>query len=131
MTASLDPEVPTEATLDEVLEAQCLLIREQIIFALRVYKSLQPSMLHVALGTATPADLWKRILRELINEGVVQSTEVQLTSPRDRRQTYTILHLATNPYTLDPALTIATNPYNTASEASAAETKTTPISNAA
>jgi len=72
-------------------------IRDQIIFCLELYPCLMPSMLQVGLGTATPSVLWKAILEELVLEGIVCRTEVPLTSPRERRQTYTLLHLATNP----------------------------------
>lgn len=84
------------------LENFAQMLREKILFGLQVYPYLSPTMLHVFLQTATPAGIWKPILNELIVEGLVVSEEVTLTSPHERTQTYTILHLATTPYTAFP-----------------------------
>jgi hypothetical protein len=73
-------------------------LRRKILFGLYVYPYMNPSMLHVFLGTATPKALWKDvILKELIQEGHVTEDSVQLTSPHDRTQTYTILRLRATP----------------------------------
>jgi hypothetical protein len=81
-------------------EALEQILRDKILFGLTVYPALSPSMLHVFLGTATPKALWKDIvLEKLLLEGVVTKTEATLTSPYDRTQTYTVLHLTSNLYT--------------------------------
>ena len=72
-------------------------LREKILFGLSIYKYVTPTMLHTFLGTSTPASLWKEvILAELLADGTVVSDTVTLTSPHDRQQTYTILHLPEN-----------------------------------
>ena len=93
------PQAP-DAAADYVRQ-----LREKILFGLSVYHFLSPSMLHVFLGTATPASLWKdKILTELLEEGLVVKEDVQLTSPFERSQTYTILRLPDNKYKAPKAL---------------------------
>lgn len=75
-------------------------LRQKILFGLSVYPFLSPSMLHVFLGTSTPTSIWKeQVLRQLLEDGLVVQEDVQLTSPSDRSQTYTILRLADRAYT--------------------------------
>lgn len=106
MTSKNSPETLEEGvedtSLHKSLEDYTQLLREKIIFGLQVYPYLSPTMLHVFLGTAVSTHVWKPILNDLIVEGVVQKDEVQLTSPHDRVQSYTVLHLTTNPY-IQPA----------------------------
>lgn len=96
----------TEPTPDDAVstaaEEYIDILRTKILFSLKVYPFLSPSMLHVALGTATSTALWKPILEALIVEGKVNEAKVQLTSPHDRSQTYTILHLSDNTYVPAP-----------------------------
>jgi hypothetical protein len=74
-------------------------LEAKILFGLSVYPYLSPSMLHVFLGTATPASLWKdTILARLLTEGQVVQEEIPLQSPAGRSQTYTILRLPNNVY---------------------------------
>jgi hypothetical protein len=56
-------------------------------------------MINVAIGTATPKMLWRPILEQLIERGVVNKTEVTTQSVKERTQAYSIYHLASNPYT--------------------------------
>lgn len=75
-------------------------LRSKILFGLSVYPFVNPSMLHVFMGTSTPTSIWKdEVLEELIQEGLVVKEDVQLTSPSERSQTYTVLHLAEREYT--------------------------------
>lgn len=105
MTENSSPEpIEAEATtttsdlVASPLEDYSQILREKILFGLKVYPYLMPTMMQVFLGTSTPTKVWKPILEGLITEGLVGRQEVVLTSPYERIQTYTILHLTTNPY---------------------------------
>lgn len=88
-----------EEILQESANAYMAQLREKILFGLSIYKYLNPSMLHVFLGTSTPSSLWKdQVLEQLLAEGAVVKTDIQLTSPSERSQSYTILHLPENKY---------------------------------
>ena len=98
--SSADPMADPGPTITEAFETQVKLLREKIIFGLTIYPALSPSMLHVFLGTAQPKSIWKDVvLEQLISDGVVVKADVALTSPNDRAQTYTVLHLTSKPYT--------------------------------
>lgn len=90
---------PNSQELDDGLAGHVQMLREKILFGLGVYPYLSPTMLHTFLGTSTSTHVWKPILNQLIAEGLVVSEEAKLTSPHERQQSYTILHLATNQYT--------------------------------
>jgi hypothetical protein len=91
------PDISREDAADTYLDQ----LEAKILFGLKVYPFLSPSMLHVFLGTSTPTALWKdQVLARLIEEGKVISTTVSLTSPFERSQTYTVLHLVSNVYPL-------------------------------
>lgn len=85
---------------EEVVDATSLYVeqlRAKILFGLSIYKFVNPSMLHVFLGTSTPSAIWKeQVLAQLIEEGLVISETISLTSAADRAQTYTVLHLPEN-----------------------------------
>ena len=75
------------------------LMRDKIMHTLTVFPFLSASMLNMGIGTSTPTILWKPVLERLIDEGVV--TETSYTSKNHysgRLQSYTIYHLASNPY---------------------------------
>lgn len=74
-------------------------LEEKILHTLRIWPFISQSMLHVALGTATPTSLWKPIFQKLVDDGIIKQTQVSGMSPKDRAQTYTVFHLAENPYT--------------------------------
>ncbi len=110
MTEKVSPDVnstPTEGSLpstsqeedfNRALEEYPVLLREKILFGLKVYPFIGRSMLHQFLQTSTPASIWKPILNELIAEGLVIEEEVTLTTPHERTQTYNIIHLACYTY---------------------------------
>lgn len=82
----------------DALEDYMKILREKILFGLEIYPAISPTMLHTFLGTATSTHVWKPILNDLIAEGLVERTEVTLTSPHERVQTYTILHRTDKAY---------------------------------
>jgi hypothetical protein len=92
-------------------------LRQKILFGLRIYPYVNPSMLHVFLGTSTPSSLWKDlVLAGLIEEGLVVSETVTLTSPFDRSQSYTVLHLTENAYNATATATFDPQPRAALSE---------------
>lgn len=98
----VEAETEVEVSVTDAMSDYEGRLREKILFGLRVYPFVSPTMLHNFLGTSTSARLWKSILQELVGEGLITRTEVQLTSPHDRVQTYSVLHLTTNLYPQAP-----------------------------
>jgi hypothetical protein len=73
-------------------------VRERILHALEIFPFISSSMLHQAIGTATLGSLWKPVLNELIEEGLVVETTFSGKSSGGRTQSYSILHLPRNKY---------------------------------
>lgn len=71
---------------------------QRILHTLEVFPFLSSSMIHVGIGTASPTNLWKPVLQELVEVGKVSVTEITANSPSDRRQAYTIYHLPHRQY---------------------------------
>jgi hypothetical protein len=81
---------PTEAHED-------VPIREMILHILQIYPVISPTMLQNALGPWLKAALWRPVLDELIEEGlIVMTTETKIT-PRGRYNAYKKLSLAEQP----------------------------------
>lgn len=76
----------------------------RILHALEVFPFISASMLHQAIGTATPGKLWKPILEGLIEDGKVECYELSARSPTGRAQAYTIYHLPKNEYSYGGAI---------------------------
>lgn len=68
-------------------------IEEKILFVLRIYPRISPTMLQVGLGTSVSSKMWRPILDALIRKGLVKQEYVQETSPADRIQSYTVISL--------------------------------------
>ena len=87
INTEVDDESPSQAELaDEV-------IRQRIIYCLRIYPRVSMSMLQVGIGTSVPPKEWKRVLAKMTfdNEvGVV--TETHLT-PTGRVNTHNVICL--------------------------------------
>lgn len=104
-------ERTNEEALTDSANEYLLLLEQKILYGLSIYRFVSPSMLHVFLGTSTPASLWKdQVLQRLIESGQVISENVTLTSPFDRSQSYTVLHLPENVYEPPAALTPTVSP---------------------
>lgn len=87
-----------EITLDDSMAQVIELTRIRILHGLEIFPFISGSMLNQAVGTSIPGELWKPILAQLIDEGVVVETAHSAKSPTGRAQTYTIYHLAKNEY---------------------------------
>lgn len=74
-------------------------VRDKITHLLTIYPFLQPSMIHMGIGTSTPSELWKPILDSLKADGVIQESTVLTENAEGRKMSCTILHLTQNTYT--------------------------------
>jgi hypothetical protein len=72
--------------------------RARILHALEIFPFLQASAIHQAIGTSTPTQLWRPVLRTLVEEELVCETRISAKTPQDRNATYNIYHLRKNPY---------------------------------
>lgn len=68
-------------------------IRDKIIHTLTIYPQISPSMLQVGIGTAMPPTIWKPIMTQMEEEGVIKRHSVQSITPTNRVQVYTVLSL--------------------------------------
>lgn len=73
-------------------------VRERILYALEIFPFISSSMLHQAIGTATLTALWKPILEDLVEGGLIKETSFSARSVGGRAQSYTIYHLAKHDY---------------------------------
>lgn len=85
-------------SLDDDMAQLIETTRLRILHSLEIFPFVSASMLHQAIGTATPTQLWKPVLQQLVNEGKVSETAHQATTPTGRNQGYTIYHLPCNEY---------------------------------
>lgn len=69
------------------------LIQKKIVHLLSIFPKVSPSMMQIGLGSSIPTQMWKPILRDLINEGIVQEDIIVHPTVVGRNQTYTILSL--------------------------------------
>jgi hypothetical protein len=95
------PDIEAPASLDDSMATVIEQTKLRILHALRIFPYISGSMMHQALGTSTSIDLWKPILKELIDEGKVEETSIQQKTPTGRMQSYTIYHLPENKYPLE------------------------------
>lgn len=97
-TAEQEFQGTTQDSLANVVE----ITRSKILYALEIFPFINASMIHMGIGTSTSTSLWKPILNDLINEGLVQETVVNAKSPLDRNQLHTVYHLPKNLYVYGP-----------------------------
>lgn len=70
-------------------------LRARMLFYLTIYPKMSPTMMQVALGPSTRAHVWKPILDQLIEEGLVWKHQVRPKTPppSGRDQIYTVIEL--------------------------------------
>lgn len=73
--------------------------RLRMLHALDVFPFISASMLHQAIGTSTSTSLWRPLLIQMVEEGIIVETVVQAKTPTGRAQSYTVYHLSKNEYT--------------------------------
>lgn len=87
-------QTPVQAGESQAVEQ----VREKILHSLTIYPFLSGSMINVGIGTSTMGALWKPVLKELIDKGIVTETNLTMQTPQGRSQSYNIFHLTANPY---------------------------------
>jgi hypothetical protein len=95
-----------QATLSD--DESTLLIkdmREKILYMLKIMPALTPACLQTSIGTAVSPNLWRPVLYQLIEEGVIKTATVATVSPKNRHESRELWHLADYPYALvDPTI---------------------------
>lgn len=69
-------------------------IQAKIMHVLSIYPKLSPSMLQVGVGPGLTPDIWKPMLANLIERGLVQEETVSKATPTGRKQQYTVISLS-------------------------------------
>jgi hypothetical protein len=65
--------------------------RDRILHTLSIYPKISPSMLQIGIGTSVTATLWKPVLEDLIEEGLIIRSHMVAETPTGRMQSYVIL----------------------------------------
>ncbi len=81
-------------TAETFNETEVQMTREMIIHLLGIYPIVSNTMLQSGLGPAVKPVLWRPILGELIEEGVVIRDQETLQTPYGRYNSYTKLSLS-------------------------------------
>ena len=80
-----------EAAFEEMIQD----MRKRILHTLEIYPFLSISMLHIGIGTANSTKVWRPILAQLIDEGIICSVTLASNGPGgDRAQTNQVLMLS-------------------------------------
>lgn len=69
------------------LDAQ--LVREKILHVFGIYPKISPSMLQIGLNIK--AAIWRPIVDDLIEEGLIRRSNVIAPTPSGRHQNYVVL----------------------------------------
>lgn len=93
MDAGDDPRNPILDPRIVEMQANDKTIRDKILHTLSIYPKISQSMLMIGIGTGIPSDMWHPVLDRLIEEGLVNKTQVQAKTPAGRDQVYTCLTL--------------------------------------
>lgn len=72
--------------------------RQKITHLLRVYPAISATAIQTGIGTSQSPKLWRPLLQEMINEGIVKETKVNVVSPHERHQVHAVYHLASFDY---------------------------------
>jgi len=68
-------------------------LRVKILHLLSIYPIISPTMLQGGLGPAKKPILWRPVLEQLKEEGLVVETQESMLTPTERYNTYTKLSL--------------------------------------
>lgn len=72
-------------------------IREKIIHLLKIYPIISPTMLQGGLGPYVKPKVWRPILEQLVQEGIVEQTQETLLSPGGRHNVHNKIQLVQDP----------------------------------
>lgn len=78
---------------DEGQDDQYTSIRARIMFVMRIYPRLSASMIQVGIGPHTKPDIWRPILEEMVEEGVLIRKYIPTTTPKGTYRTVSVLEL--------------------------------------
>lgn len=88
-------ELPEDSEVEMTEEeADVAAIEAKIVHLLGIYPIISPTMLQGGLGPAVKPSLWRPILEDLIERGIVVKTTEAKVTPAERYNTYTKLMLA-------------------------------------
>ena len=91
----MNEQATTTTTVEIVLTDE---VREdiatKIVHLLGIYPVISPTMLQGGLGPQLKPALWRPVLAQLIEDGIVIEESVSMQTPTDRYNTYTKLSLA-------------------------------------
>jgi hypothetical protein len=68
-------------------------VREKIIHFLTVYPKISPGMLQAAIGPNVAPNVWRPILAELVEQGIVDQVQQHAQLPSGRNTVHTIISL--------------------------------------
>lgn len=86
---------PTESLKLDDPESMESILRAKIVHILKIYPKIGPSMLQVGLGTGLMPSLWHPVLNRMIEDGIIEKTQLTTSNPGSgRSQVYTIYSLA-------------------------------------
>ena len=66
-------------------------VRERILHVFSIYPEISPSMLQISLNLKTV--IWRPIVDELVNEGLIKRSSIIAPTPTGRHQSYIVLKL--------------------------------------
>lgn len=81
------------AVVEDTEMDQKKLITSKVVYTLGIYPRLSPSMLQVGLGTSLPPALWRPVIDELVDQGILIREHVSAETPSGRLQTHVTLSL--------------------------------------
>ncbi len=70
------------------------IIRKKMTHLLSIYPKISPSMMQVGIGPSIAPAMWKPILGQLKELGIIVETQIASVTQSGRHQTYTIYALA-------------------------------------
>lgn len=71
-------------------------VRAKILHILHIYPRISPTMLQGGLGPSCKPSIWRTILTEMIDEGLVEQVSENHKTPSGRNNTYTIIQMVKN-----------------------------------
>ena len=86
----MSDEVPVPPHEDDFVPLNTY-IRDRILFVMKIYPVISPSMLQVGIGTTFSPKLWRPVFDALVREGRIKVTSTSTLTPTGRAQEMKIL----------------------------------------
>lgn len=84
----------------EISEHDADALREKIVHLLKIYPIISPTMLQGGLGPYVKPKVWRPVLEQLIDEGIIEQRQETHLSPGGRYNVHNMIQL-TNPETTE------------------------------